>query len=142
MTQDTFDLLRDGDQFLEWARVHDHCYGTPRTELYRTGAEVVLLDIDVQGFRSMRDLKIPVTGVFISPPDLQELEKRLRHRKSESEASIARRLKAAAAEIAAADEYDHVLINRNLKEAEAEFLQLLGLVPGNVPNTHRKGVSP
>lgn len=142
VTQEMFDRMRDSNEFLEWARVHDQCYGTPRSELSRTGAEVVLLDIDIQGFQSMRDLRIPVIGVFISPPNLQELEKRLRNRKTENEASIARRLKAAAAEIAAADRYDHVLINRNLKEAESEFLQLLGLSPGNVPSTQRKGVSP
>jgi guanylate kinase len=134
-------LIQDGS-LLEWAMVHGEYYGTPQSELTRAPSEIILLDIDVQGFKSVQKLGIPVIGIFIAPPDLSELEKRLRARATETEATIARRLAAAAKEMAAVSLYDHVVINRDLLEAEAEFLSLLGLQPPTVRSAQRKEVSP
>ncbi len=120
--------VRRGD-FLEYARVHDHFYGTPRSGIesaLRSGYDIVL-DIDVQGARMLRatlaglpaeDLvRRAYVDVFVEPPSLEVLEKRLRARKQDDEDVIARRLRNARAELAAAHEYDYRIVNDDVEKA-------------------------
>lgn len=137
----SFEAMREAGELLEWATVHGEFYGTPKSELTRTRARIVLLDIDVQGFQSIRALRIPVTGVFVTAPSIEDLELRLRRRGTESEEAILRRLQTARRELESVGIYDHVLVNRDLKEAKHEFLSLLGLLPrGGEPAQSQRGI--
>jgi len=104
--------------FLEWAEVHGNMYGTSVEEVERhqgAGHDVVL-DIDVQGMAQVRQRAEPVT-IFIAPPSLAELERRLRGRGTESESTIALRLNNARKELACAGAYDYLIVNDRLDRA-------------------------
>lgn len=114
-----FRRLIDSDGFLEHARVFDHRYGTGRDETERqlaAGRDVVL-DIDWQGAQQVRAAADAVTSIFIKPPSPEELERRLRERALDDEATIERRLAEAEEEIAHADEYDHIVVNDDFERA-------------------------
>ena len=104
------------DGFLEWARVHDEYYGTPRTPIQRWmgKGEDVLLDIDIQGARQVKKNIPQAVAVFISPPSQKELLKRLRQRQTESPAKIHIRLKNAENEIRSVRQFDYAVINREI----------------------------
>lgn len=125
-TPKEFARLREKDAFVEWAEVHGQYYGTLRSELercLREGKDVVL-ELDVQGMRNLREAGLPVVSVFLMPPDLSELERRLRARGQNDEASISLRLLNARDEMEAKDEYDHVIVNEDLDEAARLFEQV------------------
>ncbi len=119
--QEQFCMIRDQQQpsgFLEWAEVHGNMYGTSRAEvlnLIAKGQDVVL-DIDVQGARQIKK-NMDAVFVFIAPPSIKELEKRLRGRATESDTTLQLRLNNATHEIKAANEYDYLVINDNLDDA-------------------------
>ena len=119
-----FEAMLARDEFLEWAQVFDACgdyYGTHRRVLEEARERHLdlVLDIDVQGARQLKK-KIPeAVTVFILAPSREVLEQRLRARGEDREDVIQRRLKAAAKEIRGYKDYDYVLINRELAEAEA-----------------------
>jgi guanylate kinase len=123
-----FDQRRQAGELLEWAEVFGASYGTPKAQvldLIEAGTDVVF-DIDWQGARQLkRQLPTDVVRIFILPPDSKALEQRLRARKQDSEAVVARRLKAAANEIAHWSEYDYVLVNADL---DVTFANLTGIV--------------
>ncbi|HXK05010.1 MAG TPA: guanylate kinase [Verrucomicrobiae bacterium] len=121
VTREHFEAMLAGDEFLEWAQVFGNYYGTHRSILEQTCAhgKDLVLDIDVQGARQLKK-KIPeAVTVFILAPSRQELEYRLRTRSEDPDEVITRRLKDAAEEIRNYKDYDYVLINRDLAEAEA-----------------------
>jgi guanylate kinase len=84
-----------------------------------------VLELDVQGMRNLRQMGLPVVAVFLLPPDLHELERRIRGRGQNDEASIALRMQNARDEIAAKNEYDHVIVNDDLDEAARLFERVL-----------------
>ncbi len=109
------------DEFLEWAEVFGHFYGTHRGVLDEAVArgQDLLLDIDVQGARQLKE-KIPdAVTIFILAPSRQELEQRLRARSEDSEGVIERRLREAASEIRDYSMYDYVLVNDRVEESVA-----------------------
>jgi guanylate kinase len=118
----------DEDRFAEWAKVHDNYYGTLNddvTALLDSGKDVIL-EIDVQGARTIRgnwqhENRGGVKSIFIAPPSLEELERRLKKRGDLTGAALAARLKNAEVELAAQNEYDHVILNEDLDDAVAEF---------------------
>ena len=115
-----FVAMRDQEPsgFLEYAEVHGNLYGTSVEEVNRLrqqGLDVVL-DIDVQGAAQVQ-AQTETVAVFIAPPSMAELEKRLRKRGSETEASVVRRLENARKELACVDRYDYLLVNDQLDEA-------------------------
>ncbi len=125
VTREAFETMLAGNEFLEWAKVFDRdYYGTHQgiLEDAREHGQDLVLDIDVQGARQLKE-KFPDAGavvtIFILPPSKQELEQRLRSRGEDSDEVIARRLGKAADEIRNYEAYDYVLINRDLREAEA-----------------------
>lgn len=118
--------LAAGD-LLESAEYAGHLYGTPRAETMRRVAEgaVVILEIELQGARQVRDLVPEALLVFLAPPDLGELERRLRGRGTETDDGLAERLRVAREEMAAADLFDVVVINDDVREAEHELVRVI-----------------
>jgi guanylate kinase len=115
----TFRALRDKGEFLEWAEVHSNYYGTSKAWLeaqVRSGKDI-LLEIDWQGAQQVRKAFPEAVGVFILPPSLEELERRLRGRGTDSEDVIARRVLGARGEMRHVAEFDYVIINEDLPAA-------------------------
>lgn len=113
--------------FLEYARVFDNWYGTGRqqvNDLLKRGHSV-LLEIDWQGARQVREAAPEAITVFVLPPSLPELERRLRGRGTDEEATIRRRLDEALSDMAHWDEFDRVLINDDLEQAAAALAAIV-----------------
>lgn len=111
------------NEFLEWAKYADNYYGTPKAKVEEQIAKgkLVLLEIEVAGARAIGNNFPDALRIFILPPSLGELERRLRARGTNSEDSIAKRLAIAKTEIAASDEFEVQVINENLDRAIAEI---------------------
>jgi guanylate kinase len=111
------EMVADGD-FLEWAHVFGHRYGTLKQEVLDVieGGRDVLLDIDWQGTQQLKQVDPDIVRVFILPPSMDELERRLTHRGTDSDDVIKRRMDRAAAEISHWAEYDYVLINNDAEK--------------------------
>jgi guanylate kinase len=125
-----FEALRDRGDLLEWAEVHGNFYGTPRgpVELALAEGRDVLFDIDVQGTLQLYEKMRPdVVSVFILPPSIPELERRLRRRAEDSDAVIAKRLRNAKGEIAHWGDYDYVLVNEDIQTCFNQLRQILGV---------------
>jgi len=119
ISEDQFQQLRDSNELLEWAKVHDNYYGTPAEpvrQMLRQGQDVIL-EIDWQGARQIRHFFPDAIGVFILPPSIEALEERLRRRGQDSEAVITRRLLAAGGEMAHVSEFQYVIINQEFNHA-------------------------
>ena len=110
-----FDEMIEAGEFLEWAHVFGHRYGTLRSEIERSigGGRDILLDIDWQGTQQLKQVDPDIVRVFILPPTMAELERRLRARGTDSEDVIAGRMARAANEISHWAEYDYVLVNED-----------------------------
>mgnify|MGYP001579782918 CR=1 FL=1 len=110
-------------EFLEHATIFGNLYGTPKKSIEGAIAagKRVVVDIDSQGARSMRALGLPAVLVFIVPPSLEELKRRLEGRNTEGETSLRRRLEAAQAEIARSGEYDVVVTNRTVEQTVTDI---------------------
>ena len=121
-TQDFEEKIAAG-LFLEHAIVHGCRYGTllPDVERETEAGRDVLLEIDVQGARQVREILPESVLIFVAPPSLDALERRLRQRKTESEEKIALRLKNAKEEMARSSEFDRVMVNDNLDRACGEL---------------------
>ena len=120
VSRDAFQHIqqRQPSGFLEWAEVHGNLYGTSRDEVeqhLQSGRDVIL-DIDVQGAMQVVEAADPVP-IFITPPSLEELEKRLRNRGTESEQDLALRLQNARDEFAFKDRYEYLVVNDQLQKA-------------------------
>jgi guanylate kinase len=118
-----FEALAADGSFLEHARVFDHRYGTGRESVERQLADGldVLLDIDWQGARQIRASFPSARTLFILPPSLDELRRRLVGRGQDSEAVIERRMRAARDEISHAGEFDFLIVNDDFEEALADL---------------------
>lgn len=118
-------MIRNGE-FLEWAEVHGNLYGTGLKELDRIHAagKIPIFDIDVQGAANIRK-KIEGVFVFIIPPSMEELKKRLSGRCTDSAETVALRIKNASAELAFAGIYDYIIVNDDLDSAESDFLAVM-----------------
>ncbi len=131
---DEFDRRVAAGEFVEHADYSGRRYGTLRSELERgiaTGAAVIL-EIEVQGARQVREAMPEAVAVFIAPPDEQALRTRLTRRGTDSEPQIARRLETARAELAAQDEFKHVIVNHDLARAADELTTLVAAeLPGD-----------
>jgi guanylate kinase len=121
VTREDFEAMLARDEFLEWAEVFGNYYGTHRgiLESARDRDSDLVLDIDVQGARQLKERIPEAVTVFILAPSRQILEQRLRARGEDREDVIERRLREAAEEIRNYKAYDYVLINRELAESDA-----------------------
>jgi guanylate kinase len=130
VTDDEFDDMIEAGQFLEWATVHNsYRYGTPRPPIDEALAEGkrVLLEIDLQGARQVRESMPEARLVFLLPPSWEELVRRLIGRGTEDSAEQQRRLDTAKVELAAQDEFDFKVVNREVSGAALEVVELMAV---------------
>jgi guanylate kinase len=122
-----FDRMIAAGGFLEWADIFGERYGTPREPVERALAagRDVLVEIDVQGARQVKAANPGAYMVFIKPPSLAELERRLRTRATETDQQVRRRLAKAADELAAEPEFDVTVVNDDLEQAAREVIRLV-----------------
>lgn len=114
-----FEQMLEAGEFLEWAEFAGNYYGTPRKAIEEqiTQGKIVLLEIELQGARQVRQSFPEGLQIFILPPSVEELERRIRDRGQDSPEAISRRLKQAQIELAAAGEFDIQIVNDDLDEA-------------------------
>jgi len=126
-TKERFEELIKKNAFIEYAKVHDNYYGTLKGPIEEVLAEgnSMILDIDVQGAAALKAIYPEATLIFIAPPSRAELERRLRERKTDDPAEIAKRLRNAAGEIFEAEHFDYVVVNDELARATGELLAIL-----------------
>jgi guanylate kinase len=135
VTDDAFDRLIDENAFLEWANVFGHRYGTladPIRQALAQGRDVIL-EIDVQGARQVKERGSEATFVFLVPPSDRELAARLRGRHTETEPDMQRRLAMAEEELKAAGWFDHVVVNDDVDRAAAEVAGIIAAEPQDSP---------
>ena len=127
ISREEFENRIKNDKFLEWAEVHGELYGTPRKQIeeeLKRGKKVIL-DIDVEGAKQIIKTDIPKKTIFIMPPSEEELIRRLRERKTNSEKDIKMRLNQAKNEIKKQFSYDIVVENDNLKETVSKIRDII-----------------
>lgn len=127
VSREEFQELVDGGKMLEHAEYVGNCYGTPSgpVESWIAEGRDVVLEIDVQGGAQIKALAPDCVSVFITPPSLAVLEKRLRQRGTEDEETIQKRLKTARQELEHAKYYDYIVINDRLEDAVADMQAIL-----------------
>ncbi len=116
---DTFEKMVEDDIFIEWAFVHGNRYGTARTEVRgaATAGVDLIFDVDFQGARQIKEQYPNAAAVFVLPPSIEELHRRLRTRGTESPESLERRFKAALEEIGNHGLFDYLVVNDDLETA-------------------------
>lgn len=126
LTTDKFHELIENDGVIEYAQYCGNYYGTPRAQIEAWLAEGknVILEIDVQGCRQIKIKRNDVVTIFIAPPSMEVLEKRLRGRGTETDDVIANRLHAAKGELEKASEYDYVVINGPIEECTEDVMAI------------------
>jgi len=124
---DAFLAMRSRGEFLESAEVHGYRYGTSKrviTEALARGEDLIL-EIDWQGARQVRAIYPDCVGIFILPPSIEELERRMRARGQDSDAVIRRRLDNARGEMEHAGEFDYAIINKDFQTAQRELAEII-----------------
>jgi guanylate kinase len=127
IVREEFERRRSAGQFLEWAEVHDHLYATPVRfvdEQVRAG-RVVVLDVDVQGGASVRRARRDAVSVFVYPPSIDALRRRLLKRATDAPGVVETRLKNAPGELAEWREYDYLVMNDDLEQAVARLTAIV-----------------
>ena len=127
VTRDEFETMVQAGKFVEYARVFDNYYGTARSsidQLLEAGKDV-LLDIDWQGARNIKQHMPGAVSIFILPPTRAALEERLRGRGQDSPETVARRMRDAVAEMRHYSEFDHVVVNDVFDAARADLVAIL-----------------
>jgi guanylate kinase len=127
VTDAEFDAMIERGGFLEWAEMFGHRSGTPAeaVDAARDRGRDVLLEVDVQGARSVRQRVPDAVMIFLQPPSEEELGRRLRSRGTEAGAELERRLAEARREMAEAPGFDHVVVNDRVEGAVAEVLAII-----------------
>ena len=127
ISEDEFRRRIDAGEFLEYADVHGHLYGTLRRTVEDALAEGsdIVLEIDVQGAKLVKEKMPEAVTIFVKPPSIEELIRRLKGRGSESAAEQALRIRNAEEELSHAAEYDHVIINDMLDRAVNDFIKIV-----------------
>ena len=127
VTGEEFERRRSAGMFLEWAAVHGHLYATPARfvdEGVRAG-RVVVLDVDVQGGASVRRVRPDAVSVFIYPPSIEALRKRLMQRSTDLPEVVETRLQNAPGELMQYREYDYLVVNDDLEQAVARLVAIV-----------------
>lgn len=133
-----FARMVEAGEFLEWAEFAGNCYGTPRQPVVAQIAvgKTVILEIELEGARQVRESFPEAYRIFIMPPSFETLEQRLRGRGTESDEVVARRMRRAKDEIAAASEFDVRIVNDDLEQALSELVAIVlpttAPIPANV----------
>ena len=127
VSEGDFEAMIDAGDLVEWATVHGRSYGTPRATLEAAASrgEHVVLDIDVQGARQIRDSVPDARLIFVLPPSVAVLMKRLTGRGTEGTREVELRLRSALDELRAASEFDHLVVNDDLDRCVEEIEELV-----------------
>jgi len=122
-----FETKKDNKGFLEWAQVHTEYYGTSFESVDKPQQEGfdILLELDVQGVDSLRNMKFKGVYILILPPSIEEMTKRLRKRGTETEESIERRVNTGKEEIKKYKQYDYVITNFDVEETVESILAIV-----------------
>jgi guanylate kinase len=127
VAEERFRQMVDAGDFAEYAQVHSNHYGTSKrvlNDMIREGIDVIL-DIDTQGARQIKENYGPAVFIFIMPPSMAILEERLRNRKSDREEEIRKRMRRAVDEIRDYTMYDYIIVNRDFDRALAELRSII-----------------
>ena len=127
VSREEFSRMVEKNDFLEWATVHSHLYGTSRSQVAHDvslGRDIVL-EVDVQGAASIRNLVHDAVSVFILPPSLEVLRKRLIARGTDSDEELGVRLRNAPDELKAYKTFDYVIINDDVEQAAAKLMAII-----------------
>lgn len=126
-TREEFEATIEDGGFLEWADVFGNYYGTPKAPVEKRLAEGadIILDIDIQGAMNVRKAMPGAVLIFILPPSIKELRRRLEHRGTDAQDVIEKRLAKALTEIGTAREYDYVVVNDDLDVAAEQVLSIV-----------------
>jgi len=127
VSAERFESMIEAGEFLEWAEFAGNRYGTPRGPVQerRTAGTPVILEIELQGARQVRESDSSARLVFLAPPSWEVLEARLIGRGTESAEAVAARLDAARSELAAQGEFDDVVVNTDVRESAQALLDFL-----------------
>jgi guanylate kinase len=129
LDQTEFEDLIDHDGFLEWVKYGRHYYGTLKSTVESTieKGKDLILEIDVHGAKKIKDIGIRCTSIFLLPPSLESLEKRLRNRKTESDSELQQRLLTAKSEFDYVKDYNYCIVNpdHNVKEAVTQIRNII-----------------
>ena len=125
--KETFQQRIDDQQFVEWEKVYDYFYGTPKSFVEKVIAEgkSVLLEVEVKGALAIKKVYPGAVMIYLLPPSLEELEKRLRERKTESELDFQKRIERAKMELSLKEKFDYFIVNNNLNTAILELKELI-----------------
>jgi guanylate kinase len=136
VSEEAFDRMVASGELLEWAEIFGHRSGTPAEPVREAMAEGadVLLELDVQGARQVRRALPESVLILLAPPSVEELERRLRSRGTETEDLLARRLSKAEWELGERELFDHVVVNDDVERAADEVAAIIGASPRN-PST-------
>ena len=128
LSEEEFFLKKNKGEFIEWEKVHQYYYGTPkkRIEQWLDERKIVLLDLDVNGGLRIKQ-KYPenVIAIFIEPPSMIELIERLKNRKTESIEEINKRLQRIPLELKKKNQFDYVIVNENLKKTVEQVIKII-----------------
>jgi guanylate kinase len=127
LRRDAFERGVAAGEFLEWVEYSGNLYGTLRADVERKleDGDDVILEIELIGARAVRTTMPEAVSVFIAPPSMAELAQRLRGRGTESDEAVARRLRIAETEVAAAGEFDHIVVNDDAGRAATEVAAII-----------------
>jgi len=130
ISKEEFEAKISNNEFAEWEQVHGNYYGTPRSfieSVVSSGSNIVM-DIDVFGKKKFDAVFPEAVGILVTPPSMEELDKRLRERNTDDEATISLRLQNAKTEMEFArseGKYEHVIVNDNLEDAKIKISELI-----------------
>ncbi|NLL63167.1 MAG: guanylate kinase [Ruminococcaceae bacterium] len=127
ITREEFEKKINNDEMLEWAIYGGNYYGTPKAPVvdWISKGKTVILKIEVQGADKIRAKYPDVRTMFLMPPSMHVLERRLRERKTNTEADIARRIEIAKKEISRANDYDYIVVNNRVSDAVDDVLEII-----------------
>ena len=125
--KEDFEQRIEQKEFLEWAKVYNNYYGAPKSfvEQQTKDGKDVILEIDIQGALQIKEQRPEGVFIFILPPNIQEQEKRIIRRGSETDESVKLRLKCAQEELNAALSYDYIVVNQDLEEAAEKLRSII-----------------
>ncbi len=128
VSMESFKEKIEKKEFIEWTKVLNHYYGTSRKfleEILKKGKDI-LLEIDIEGAKQVKkEYGKQVVTIFISPPSFEELKKRLKDRKTENEENISKRLSLARKEMQEINNYDYLVVNKNLKKCLKDIKEII-----------------
>ena len=132
ITVEEFEKMIENDEFLEYAKYNDTYYGTPKkpVEENLAAGKDVILEIETQGAFQVMKIRPDSHSLFILPPSIKELDRRLHKRATEDEKTIAKRVAQAAGEIEKSDKYDYVIMNDDIDAAVEDFLAVINGIRG------------